>query len=290
MRTKTALAATAILAAVAVTASPAAAHCQRETTVLRTSLSPATLILSEQPANALAGECYARVNEPAKYETITEQVLVSPASERVEVTPARFETVSERVLVKPATTRIETIPARFDWVDQQVLVSSARTEWRHSDCSAAGAVANATGECACLVRIPAEFTTVRKQVMISPASTRGIAIPAQYQTVQKTVMTSAASERRIAIPAKYETITRQIKVSDGRTGWVRIGSENLNLNLAAPMCGLDSLSTLRLQRHLREAGYEPGVVDGVFSEATRNALTQYQLDHGLAVSCEVPIF
>ena len=49
------------------------------------------------------GKCYAKCLIPDQYETITEQVLVKEASQRVEVVPAVYETVTEQVLSKEAS-------------------------------------------------------------------------------------------------------------------------------------------------------------------------------------------
>lgn len=273
-----AVAAGAFLTAAAF-ASTANAKCEFKDEHL--SSTSAELFLTELPIDARPGECFARVHQPARFETVTEQVLVSGPSERIEVIPARYETVNASVLVKPATTQVVDVPARFEWRDEQVLTQSARSEWRRSDCNAAGAVANATGECACLVSVPAKFETVRKHVMVEPATTRMLEIPAQYQTVQKTVMTAPASERRISIPAQYRTVTRQVQVSDARDGWARVSCN------ASGACSLDSMNTLRLERRLREEGYDPGLVDGVFSDSTRTALQAYQRDHELPIgSCD----
>jgi len=279
MRTTTLMAAGFLVAALS---SPAIArHGSYSSSSSSSSTSSSSQLPADLPLNARPGECFAQVYEPPRFETVTEQILLKPASERVDVIPARYETVTETVLVKPASTRLVDVPARWDWVDETVLSSPARSEWKSSSCSSIGAVQNGTGECVCLVDIPAKYETVRKHVMIAPASTRLIESPAEFETVQKSVMRSPAQERRTAIPAEYTTVTRQVQVSNGRRAWVKVGCES------ADIFALDRMNTLRLERNLREAGYDPGLADGVFSENTRRALSAYQADHGLPVgSCD----
>jgi hypothetical protein len=251
-------------------------------TVSPATISSSSLLLdtSDLPVSASSGECFAKVSEPARFETITEDVLVRPASERVEVIPARYETITENVLVTSASTKIVEVPARYEWIDEQVLKEAARKEWRKADCNAFGAVANGTGECVCLIDVPARYETVRRQVMVSPATTRTVDVPAEYKTVQKTVMASPAREHRIAVPAEYRTVTRQVQVSDGRTYWTPVGCPS-------PHVTRDRMNTLRLERNLRSLGYDPGLADGVFTESTRSALASYQGDHGLPIgSCD----
>jgi len=231
------------------------------------------------PASASAGACFARVSEP-NVQTITEQVLVKPAGERIEVIPARYEVINESVLVEEATTRTINSPAHTEWIEDPVLVEPAHSSWRKSDCSAVGAVRNGTGECACLVTTPDRWETRRRLVSV-PASSSVIAVPARYETVQRTVMASPAREVRVSVPAEVTTVTREVQLPGERSGWTQIACN------AGPPCSIDAAATARLERRLRDMGYEPGVVDGVFDVQARNALSAYQIDTGLVPgSCQ----
>ena len=176
------------------------------------------------PSNASPGECYARVFVAPRCETVTEQVLVRPASERVEQIPAKYETVDERVMVKPASKKVEEIPAEYKTVEEQVLVEPAHTEWREGR----GAVEKmdlATGKIMCLVEVPAKFKTVQKQVLVKPASTREIEIPAQYEMRSAQKMIEPSHENHIQIPAEYKTVTKNEKVADGFWEWRKVEGE-----------------------------------------------------------------
>lgn len=187
------------------------------------------------PPNAEAGQCYARVLFPAKYETVSERVLAKEASERIEVIPASFQDGTERVLVREATSRLEVIPATYKTVTEQVLVKPAskqvvavpaeyRTEtervldkpastvWKKGGASTYGAAAvsettNATGELMCLVEVPATYNTVSREVLVTPASTREVMVPAEYRTVERRVVDTPATTREVEIPAEYETVS-----------------------------------------------------------------------------------
>lgn len=176
------------------------------------------------PSDAKPGECFARVFIPAKYETKTEQVLVREASERVEIIPAKYEVVDERVMVRGPSKRLEEVSAKFEWRDEQVLVEEAHQEWRPGR----GAIEKmdfATGEVMCLVEVPASFKTVRKQVLVSPATVREVEVPAEYQMIKVTKMTEPPQEKHIQLPAEYQTVTRTIKVSDGHMAWQKVECE-----------------------------------------------------------------
>ena len=78
---------------------------------------------------AKPGECYAKVIVPAEYETKTEQVLVKPESEKVEVKPAVFDVAEKSVVAKEGFTKVKVIPAKFREEFEEVEVSKADTTW-----------------------------------------------------------------------------------------------------------------------------------------------------------------
>ena len=74
---------------------------------------------------------------PAKFKTVTRQVVDQPA--RVEEIPieAEYKTVSKRVLVSPESTREEVIPAVYNSVNEKRLVSQGGfTVWTEILCAA----------------------------------------------------------------------------------------------------------------------------------------------------------
>ena len=183
--------------------------CGGETMSFEDTASPA------MPSDAKPGECFARFFVAPRCETVSEQVMIRPASERVETIPAKYETVSEQVMVKPASKMTEEIPAEYKTVEEQVLVEAAHTEWRPGK----GPAGEKT---MCLVEIPAKYTTVSKQVLEKPASTREVEIPAKYETRQVQKMIEPAQEKHIQIPAEYKTITKTQKVADGYFEWRKV--------------------------------------------------------------------
>ncbi|MGI9233313.1 MAG: peptidoglycan-binding domain-containing protein [Woeseiaceae bacterium] len=186
------------------------------------------------PPNPKPGECYARVLIPAKYQTVSEQVLKREAGERIEVIPARYEAgtetvlvkeastkleivpaeygeVQERVLVKPASSKIVEVPAVYDTVTERVLDKPAHTAWKKGPATVQSANVLSqsltdTGEIMCLVEVPASYKTVEKRVLVSPARANTIEIPAEYKTVTRTVVKQPATTREVVIPAKYDTV------------------------------------------------------------------------------------
>lgn len=170
------------------------------------------------------GSCYTEYFTEAQYRTITEQVLVKEASQRIVITPARFETVQETVLVKEASSRVVDVPAVYRAESESVLVEPARSVWQ-SDCGLVEQVDNTTGEILCLVEVPARYETLTKTVLESAPTTRTETIPAEYVTVDVERIVEPASEQRIDVPAEYTTVSRREKVSDPVFFWLAKGEE-----------------------------------------------------------------
>lgn len=223
------------------------------------------------PPNAKPGECYARVFVPPTYKTTTESLLKKAESERVEIIPAIYETVFEEVLVSEASEKLAAVPATYKWVEENVLVKAAHTDWKAGS-GLIEKVDNATGEIMCLVEVPAEYKLVRKQVVDQPASIRSITIPAKYKTISVQKLVQPASENRIRIPAVYQDVTKTEKVTEGYLEWRSVLCE-INMTKS---------TIAKIQVALQKAGYDPGVVDGVYGAQTEEALEAFQKEKGLA--------
>ncbi len=187
---------------------------------------------------AKPGECYARILTPANYESTTERVvateaserinivpatynwgeeriIVSEASSRLEVIPATYRTVKETVVVEPARKELRTIPAKYETRSEKVLISEAYTTWKKGSGPLGGSFGGgtiastketATGEIMCLIEVPAKYRTITKQVLVQPVRTEEINIPSVSKNVTKRVVATPAKTREVTIPAKYETV------------------------------------------------------------------------------------
>jgi len=191
------------------------------------------------PENVQPGQCYAEYTQPAKYNTMTEKMLKSEASQKIDVIPAKYKMVDEKVLVSEASEKMVTVPANYETVTEKILVKPAFTTWKVSECSGgacqAGMVPNrvagsvdridqSTGEIMCLVEIPAQYKTITKRVLKTPATTKTVTRPAQYKVVKVRKLATPAQERTVDIPATYQTVSKTVKVSDPVTRWVLAGS------------------------------------------------------------------
>lgn len=179
---------------------------------------------------ATPGTCFYEQYKPAKYQTTTEKVLASEASERVQAIPAKYRTVTKRILVSEGTEKLVTAPAQYKTVQERVQISPARTEWKRTKCSDRGCNQS---EVVCLVEIPAVYKTVSKKVVAKPASTRKVTTPPQYKTVQIQELVQPASTRSIPVPATYKTVTKRAKVQDASYFWSNASGRNARTRTTA---------------------------------------------------------
>ena len=222
------------------------------------------------PPTAKAGECYAQILVPERYNTTTERVLTRQASEKIETIPAKYETVEQKVIVREASRRLEEVPAEYGWVEERILVEAAHSEWKKGR-GVVERVDNMTGDIMCLVEVPARYETVKRQVVTKPASVRVIEIPAEYDTIKVTKMVSPPMEKRTPIPEEYGNITRRVKVGDSCLDWRPVLCEtNMTPDLV-----------MKIQTALSKAGFNPGPIDGNYGAQTRGAIAAYQKTKGL---------
>lgn len=139
------------------------------------------------PVNAKPGECYSRCIAPARYKTVTERIMVRPATERIETIPAKYRWAEKRVVAKDASERIETMPPKFAWRTERIVLRPASERLR---------------------AIPAQYQTRQEQVVVKPASTRIVTTPPVFRTVKERVLVQAASTKwiRTAVPCAPEDV------------------------------------------------------------------------------------
>lgn len=167
---------------------------------------------------AQPGQCFHEHYMPPEYKTVSEQVVASEASNRIETIPAKYEWVEERVLVSEASYTIEEVPAAFETQSETVIDKPAHTVWKKGT-GPIQRIDEATGEIMCLVEVPATYKTITKRILKSPASTRRVEIPAKYETVKVRKLVNDAQQRSIDIPAQYKTVTRKELARDASFVW-----------------------------------------------------------------------
>ncbi len=185
--------------------------------------------------SASPGMCYHEHFRPAKYETVDQQVLVSEATEQVNVTAPEYRWTEKQVLVKEASSRMVQVPAAYEWTEETIIDNPAHTTWQkgsgpiqridpaHTTWQKGSGpiqrIDQSTGEIMCLVEVPATYKTVRKRILKTPATTKRIDIPAEYKTVKVRELVTAPKEMKTQIPAAYRTVKVNRKLADASFTW-----------------------------------------------------------------------
>ena len=100
-----------------------------------------------------------------------------------------------------------------------------------------------------------------------------IEVPAEYQTVMVRKMVAPERQTTVAIPAEYDTVSRQVLRSTATAEWREVLCDN---NASAA-----TLSAL--QQALRNAGFDPGRIDGQVDPKTMSSVRAFQVARGLPV-------
>jgi len=255
---------------------------------------------------------------PAVYETVKERVLVKEASTRLEEVPPVYEEVEERVVAKPASQKAIEVPAVYEDVTERKLVREAYTTWKPGTESNIQRLDEKTGQIMCLVAVPAEYTTITRKVLKTPASVRYEEIPAEYTTIKKTVLKTPATTRTVQIPAEYaeREVKKLVKPATTVTKVTPVDYEREIMTVVQPatekripvpaeyaevqqqvmacpaqeywsqiLCDVNATPAkiMEIQRALQAAGFNPGPVDGNLGNETMAAVTAYQKAKNLPV-------
>ncbi len=225
-----------------------------------------------QRIDEATGEIMCLVEVPASYKTVKKRILKSPATtERIDI-PAEYEAIKVRELAEgPAESKSE-IPAQYKTVELTKKATDASFVW-HEIHDREEPRTTRTGLKICLTEKPAQYKTISRKVVVTPATVREVEIPAEYTAVKVRKLVSGPEETRFTIPAEYETVTQTELEKEGFMEWRSI------------LCQTNMTGTRisQIQTVLKEAGYDPGPIDGSIGAQTISAVNAFQRDKGLPV-------
>jgi len=158
-------------------------------------------MLCAQPGDipgAQAGKCYAKCLTHDKFETVTEQLLLKPASFELTVVPATFETVSAQYVARESYLRLIAEPPVFETVEEKILIAPA------------GRKVN-----------PAAYEAVEEQVLIKPVVNYFVVSEAAFQTVDEAIEIEQAYMKLEALARIFEPVLERVEVRPATTKWVR---------------------------------------------------------------------
>jgi len=265
---------------------------------------------------AAPGQAFTRVFVPAKYKWQTRKIPKNEKSWKYKIIPATYKMVEQKrkvaeetfklieipatykwekdkIMAEPEKIRLIDIPAQYKMVTKKVLIKEARDIWKQGT-KPVEKVDNSTGEIVCRVHIPAVYKTITEKVVSIPAHTKKVVIPPRYKYIKRKVIDVAAHTKKVIIPAKYEMVKVKRLVTPAKKIKINIEPEYQVIRekiLMQPAHlawkqilykGLTHPKTIKdLQKTLKERGYNPGKIDGVFGIETKIAVEKYQKDKKL---------
>jgi hypothetical protein len=243
---------------------------------------------------------------PAQYQDAIKKVKVKESTTKLITIPATYKTITQKILVSPASEKIVTIPATYETKIEKILVKPAHTFWKKGS-GLIQKVDDTTGEILCLVTVPPTYKTIKRKVVKTPASTKVIPIPAVYRTITRQVIDRPASTKTVTIPAEYKTVSvrelvkpatikkttipatyrvvkQQVKAEESVINWKPVQCKskvNFYNKSSKKSTGKRKIDISSVQQALKEAGFNPGPIDGIIGVKTKRALKKYQKVHDL---------
>jgi len=209
------------------------------------------------PSNPNAGECYARVKVPARFETRqeqvmvqegyteyaveqpqissrTEQVLVKEPSVQYRVRQPRYSTVTEQILVRPAYEKLQVSPPQFQTVTETRQVSSPKLVWKKGNPAtlrSQGYVIHSTadgGPQGQGYRSTTQYGAARTEPTLCGTTCEIWCLveePGQSVSFTRRVMAQPSMINRVPVAAKYQTITKQVVADPGGVEEIPVPAE-----------------------------------------------------------------
>ncbi|RTL92263.1 MAG: hypothetical protein EKK31_34065 [Hyphomicrobiales bacterium] len=170
--------------------------------------------VSEAAAGGRALECYEPIHRPALYDTVYEDVMVSPGGQVVDYDAPIFGTYQSVDLIAPPRVTYETVPAVTRTIYHTVKVDDGGYAWEWRVIHGRKVL--------CKVWRKARYVRVAETVVVQPERVRRVFQPAEYEAVAHEVLVRPQQVRIREIPPSYGTVARRVVVREGSTSWRRV--------------------------------------------------------------------
>jgi len=168
----------------------------------------------ETAAGGRALECYEPIHRPALYDTVYEDVLLSPGGQVVDYDAPIYGTYQGVEQIAPPRVTYETAPEVTRTVYHTVKVDDGGYAWEWRVIHGRKVL--------CKVWRKARYARVAETVVIQPERVRRVVQPAEYEAVAHEVLVRPQQVRIREIPPSYGTVARRVVVREGSTTWKRV--------------------------------------------------------------------
>ena len=171
-------------------------------------------MVSEAVAGGRAAECYEPVHRPALYDTVYEDVMVSPGGQLVDYDPPIYGTYERVEQIAPPRVTYEVVPAITRTVYHTVKVDDGGYAWEWRVIHGRRVL--------CKVWRKARYARVAETVVVESERTRRVVLPAEYESVAHEVLVRPERRHITEIAPSYQRVARRVVVQEGSTSWRRV--------------------------------------------------------------------
>ncbi|MBZ9850265.1 hypothetical protein LB565_19965 [Mesorhizobium sp. CA14] len=168
----------------------------------------------ETAAGGRALECYEPMHRPALYDTVYEDVMVSPGGQVVDYDAPIYGTYQSLDRIAPARVTYETVPAVTRTIYHTVKVDDAGYAWEWRLIHGRKVL--------CKMWRKARYARVAETVVVQPERVRRVIQPVEFEAVAHEVLVRPQQVRIRQIPPSYRTVARRVVVREGSTSWRRV--------------------------------------------------------------------
>ena len=233
---------------------------------------------------------------PAEIRRGFKQVITREGTVTYRIEPPTYKDELVNVMVRPEVTRFKVVPAVYEAREKYITVQEAKTVMER--CRAAGTryARNANAIAFCARELPAKQKVVLVQELVQPESTQVEIEPAQYNYVVRKVIDQPARVVEVTLDPQVMNVPVEEVVVPSQTYQTEVAAVTQAMQVTTfdgeprmvmrrSVCNDDITPILvtNLQEQLHRHGYQAGPVDGLLGKYTLDALSDYQVDNGLAV-------
>jgi len=136
-----------------------------------------------QPADPRPGTCYANCFIPDVYQTITEQVALSPAYTRTILSAPEFVEQKKYLKIQDESSRFLVKVPVLDTIEERIEIKPPTKKF---------------------IIVPAVYKKLAEPILAKPESKRLISLPAVYETVSEQILVAPAVSTYTASPAELK--------------------------------------------------------------------------------------
>jgi len=169
-------------------------------------------------ADVKPGMCFYEHYKAATIEKKQEKVLITEATETLEVVPASFTASKKEIMVKPEFSKYLLTPGAYKTEQAKILIEPAKSVWKKGK-GLVEKVDNVTGEIMCRVEIPAVYKEYTKKVVQNHPVATLIPVPQTMKSFDVSLLDKDAQEVRKPVAATYESIETFKTIGEPTYSW-----------------------------------------------------------------------